>query len=301
MKQLNSFINRYFGMILLISAILGLFIPLPDINTVNIIMISLALIIFSSFFRIELNRDLFTKDIKPVSLFFFLRYLVMPVAAFYLLHMFSPFYAIAFLLLLLMPAAVSSPSFSAMFNGNVSLALKILVFTSFLSIFSIPFICQILLTQDVETDSKHMFLTMVYTIVIPFIVHIPVRKIHKIRTAISDNNPLITAIGLIVIFISATSRNRDIIFENPEKILIYIIISFIAFLVFYLIGYYLLPGRNKTDRIAFSVSSGANNIGLGVTITALFFPGDTNVFFIVSQLAWIFALIPMRYFYRRNI
>ncbi|MFO7659020.1 MAG: hypothetical protein R6W78_18315 [Bacteroidales bacterium] len=298
MKQVNSFINRYFGIILLVSAISGLFIPLPDVNTVNIIMISLAVIIFSSFFRIALNRELFTKDIKPVSLFFFLRFLVIPVAAFYLLHLFSSFYAIAFLLLLLMPAAVSSPSFSAMFNGNVSLALKILVFTSFLSIFSIPFICQLLLTHDVETDSKQMFLTMVYTIVIPFLAHLPVRKSKKIKMVISDNNPLITAVGLIVIFISATSRNRDIIFENPEKILIYTIISIIAFLLFYLIGYYLLPGRKKADKIAYSVSSGANNIGLGVTLTALFFPGDINVFFIVSQLAWIFALIPMRHFYK---
>jgi hypothetical protein len=69
-------------------------------------------------------------------------------------------------------------------------------------------------------------------------------------------------------------------------------------LIFYLGTYYLMSGHTRSERIAFSVSSGANNIGLGVTLTILFFPGDINVFIIVSQLAWIIVLIPVRYFYR---
>ena len=55
--------------------------------------------------------------------------------------------------------------------------------------------------------------------------------------------------------------------------------------------------QDKPRRISYSVSSGANNIGLGVTLTTLFFPGEVNVFFIIAQLSWIFMLIPMRYFY----
>jgi hypothetical protein len=72
----------------------------------------------------------------------------------------------------------------------------------------------------------------------------------------------------------------------------------VFYLILYLIGFYINYKNAKGNRIAFSVSSGANNIGMGVTLTMLFFPGDINVFFIVSQLAWIFVLIPMRYFYK---
>jgi predicted Na+-dependent transporter len=55
-----------------------------------------------------------------------------------------------------------------------------------------------------------------------------------------------------------------------------------------------MPAKSREVRLTMSISSGANNIGLGVTITALFFPGNMNVFFIVAQLAWVIALIPLR-------
>jgi predicted Na+-dependent transporter len=138
---------------------------------------------------------------------------------------------------------------------------------------------------------------MVYTIVIPFIVHLPLRRFKALRAIITQNSPLITALGLIIVFIAATSSNRSIILENPVKVLLYAIISVISYLVLYLTGFYLLTRQVKPCRISYSVSSGANNIGLGVTLTALFFPGDINVFFIIAQLSWIFMLIPMRYFY----
>ena len=79
---------------------------------------------------------------------------------------------------------------------------------------------------------------MIYTIVIPFIVHLPFRRIHRMRKIIIQNSPLITALGLIIVFIAATSKNRSIILENPVKVLLYTLISVISYLVLYLIGYY---------------------------------------------------------------
>jgi predicted Na+-dependent transporter len=138
----------------------------------------------------------------------------------------------------------------------------------------------------------------VYTIVLPFIVHLPLRRMKGIKRVLINNSPLITALGLIIVFIAATSKNRAIILDHPVKVLLYALISVTSYLVLYLTGYYIMAGQEKSRRISYSVSSGANNIGLGVTITTLFFPGEVNVFFIIAQLSWIFMLIPMRYFYR---
>lgn len=297
MSALNSWINRYFGLILLLAAIAGLFVPSPDEDTSTLIIVSLAVIIFTSFFKVDLNRRLIVDDLIPASGYFIMRFVVLPVAVFFLLDLISSFYAVTFLLILLLPAAVSSPAFTAMYHGQVSLSLKILIFSSFLSILTIPLCCDLLLAKEVEIDSRNLLLTMIYTIVVPFIVHLPFRGIAPVRKVMTDNSPLVTALGLIVVFIAATSRNRDVIFSNPLKVLLYTLISLISYFLLYLIGYYLLPGQDKPRRISYSVSSGANNIGLGVTITALFFTGETNVFFIVAQLSWIFMLIPMRYFY----
>jgi predicted Na+-dependent transporter len=299
MYKVNSFINRFFGVILLISAASGLFFRINISNITNIIIISLAVIIFSSFFKIELNRDLFREDMKNTVLYLVLRFIVLPVIVYFFVQFFSPFYAVVFFILLVLPAAVSSPAFTAMYNGKISLSLKILIITSFLSILTLPFLSGLVLSKKIEIDTVHMFLTMIYTIVIPFILHLPLRRNHKIRKLFTDNNPLITAIGLIIIFIVATSNNRYIILSEPLKIFNYTLLSFLVYIVLYITGYFLIAKQNKETSIAYSVSSGANNIGIGVTITALYFPGDTNVFMIVAQIAWIFALIPMRYFFRK--
>jgi predicted Na+-dependent transporter len=297
MLRLNAFINRFFGLILLLAAVSGLFIPVIRIDTATLIIISLAVIIFASYFKVELNRSLFTDDLVPASQYFVIRFVILPVVTYFLIDRVNSFYATAFLLILLLPAAVSSPAFTAMFNGNISLSLKILIFSSFLSILTIPVFCDLLLAREVNIDSRHLFLTMIYTIVIPFIVHLPFRRFHGMRKILVQNSPLITAFGLIIVFLAATSRNRSTILENPLKVLVYTLISVISYLLLYLIGYYTMYRQDKPRRISYSVSSGANNIGLGVTLTTLFFPGEVNVFFIIAQLSWIFMLIPMRYFY----
>lgn len=296
--KINDFVRRYFALILLLSAGIGLIIPTADINLTGIILVSLASIIFSSFFQIELNSKLFTEDMQNMLLFSGLRFIVFPVVIYYLFAHFSVLYAAVFLLFLLLPAAVSSPAFTTMFSGKISLSLKVLVFTSFLSIITIPLICQFVLSKKVSINTRQMFLTMVYTIVVPFIIHLPFRKSGTVRSVLIKNNPLITSIGLSIIFIAAISHNRSVILGSPLKMIIYAVISCCAYLLLYFLAYSFSTTQDKTQRISFSVSSGANNIGLGVTITALFFPGEINLFFIIAQVTWIFALIPVKYFYR---
>ncbi len=298
MQTVNNFINKYFGAILLGSAIIGLFAPLPNLDTSTLIIFALASVIFSSYFRINLDSKLLKADWSSIFIYFFLRFLVLPIIVFFMFRPFTNFYSISFFMLLLLPSAVSSPAFSAMYNGSVSLALKILIFSSFMSIVSIPFLSGLILAQSVQIDSTHMFLILIYTIIIPFVGHIPFRKLTAINSFFKNNNPVITALGLMSIFVFSTSKNRDIILSNPSKVLVYAGISVVFFLILYILGYYLIPKAEKRKKVAYSVCSGANNIGMGVTLTMLFFPGEINVFFIVSQIAWIFVLIPMRYFYR---
>lgn len=291
--KINAFISRNLGIILLASAASGLFIRSTDFDSSLVIIVSLAAIIFASFFQIQLNKDLLMKDVRSSLVYFALRFAVMPVIVYYLTAPISEFYAVCGLVLLLLPAAVSAPAFTTMFGGNAALSLKLLVLTSFLSIAAIPLIVQMVLGK-VEIEAGRMTVAMMYVIVAPFILHLPFRGNLKIRNAITGNIPLITAVGLAVIFIVSTSKNREIILGNPEIMLVYAIISLLIYLFLYAAGYFLMKGKPAADRIAYSVCSGANNIGLGVTLTALFFPSEMNVFFIVSQLAWIFVLIPVR-------
>lgn len=176
--NINAFINRHLGIILLASAFSGLLIKTTQQDISFIIIVSLAVIIFASFFRVDLNREL-AGDMKSSLVYFSVRFIVLPAVIYFLFVPVSPFYAVNFLLLLLLPAAVSSPAFTAMFGGNVAESLKLLVLTSFLSIATIPGITQLFLAKEVDIDGLQMFTTMVYTIVVPFALHLPFRRSAK--------------------------------------------------------------------------------------------------------------------------
>jgi predicted Na+-dependent transporter len=213
---------------------------------------------------------------------------------FFIFKWISNFYAPVLLLAFLLPAAVSSPSFSVIYNGKPDLSLKILIYSSFLAVFTIPFMVPLLLRSSIQVSTGKMLLTLVYTIVIPFFIHLPLRRFRRMKAIIENNNALLTLAGLAMIFIFVTARNKPDILANPAQVIMFAFEALILYSFLYLAGYFLFPSQTRAVRRTFSISSGANNIGLGVTITALFFPGNMNVFFIVSQLVWVVMLIPLR-------
>jgi predicted Na+-dependent transporter len=293
-----QFIHRYFGLLLLISCLVGLIVPSFGDVTPRLVMIALAFIIFCSFFQIEFSPVALAADFTLSLQFWLIRFILIPVAVFLILKWFSEFYALLMLLIFLLPAAVASPSFTILFGGKPDLSLKILIYSSFLSVLSIPLIMGLLPGALVKVNAGQLLMTMVYTIVLPFLIHLPMRRISFVRTVIGRYNALFTLLGLGMIFIAATARNKPAILANPALVGLYAIIALLLYFSLYLIGYLLMPAKSRQVRLTMSISSGANNIGLGVTITALFFPGNMNVFFIVAQLAWVIALIPLRKIFR---
>lgn len=295
---MNQVVNRYFGLILICAAFTGLFTPTFGGNTSRIILTTLAIIIFASFFRVDMSSLAAREGLAEVTWFWVLRFLLLPIGVFYAFTTFSNFYAACFLLMTLLPAAVSSPAFTAMFGGKVSHTLRILVLSSFLSIITIPPLTGWLLGKAIEIDSRGMFLTMLYTIFVPFVAHLPLRRWKKLSSRISANLPVITASCLSIMFIAATSANKSIIMANPLKIANYAFLSIIGYAALYFLGLSVFRHHDRQIRISHSVSSGANNIGLGVALTAVYFTANTNIFFITSQLTWIVILFPMRYVYQ---
>jgi predicted Na+-dependent transporter len=287
-------LSRYFGVILLTSCIIGMLVPSVGELTSLIVIVSLAFIIFCSFFQIDLSMQTLRADFRISSAFYVLRYLVLPVSLYFAVHWFSDFYALVVLLTFLLPSAVSSPAFSLLFGGKPDLSLKILLFSSFLSIVTIPFLMSLLAGSTLDVPAGKMLLTLVYTIVVPFFIHLPLRKIGVLRRMLIRLNSLFVLLCLSMIFVVVTAKNKPVILENLASVALYAVISIFLFALMYFLGYSLLPSQPVENRRTFSISSGANNIGLGVTLTTLFFAGQVNVFFIVSQLTWILALIPLR-------
>jgi predicted Na+-dependent transporter len=289
-----KYLHRYFGLLLILCCLAGLVVPSAGKNTSLIVIVALGFIIFCSFFQVEFSREALRSGFGISVKFYFLRFVLLPVAVYFAFGWISDFYAPVLLLSFLLPAAVSSPSFALLFGGRFELSLKLLLMSSFLSVLTIPFLMSLLLGSSVDIRATSMLMTLVYTIVIPFLLHLPLRSSRRIKSLAGRYNTLLTLIGLGVMFVVITARNKPEIVANPGLVGLFMFEAMLLYTLLYLAGYYLFPSQPKEIRRTLSISSGANNIGLGVTITTLFFPGEMNIFFIVSQLVWIVMLIPLR-------
>lgn len=294
-----DFIRRYFGLLLLLSCLTGMVAPSFGDASPVIVMTALAFIVFCSYFQTGFSPEVLRSDLALAVRFWALRFLIIPPAVFFLLRPFSPFFALAMLLMLLLPAAVSSPSFSAIFGGKADLSLKILLYSNFLAVCTIPAGMSWLAGPLARVSPLDLLRTLLITIVVPFILHLPLRKVKRVKDLALRYNPLCTLLGLSTIFIVATARNRPAILGNPELVLLYAGLAVSVYALLYALGFVLLPNSTPLEKRTFSISSGANNIGLGVTITAMFFPGNMNILFIVAQLAWVVALVPLRRVFRK--
>lgn len=288
-------VNRFFSLILLLACAAGMFVPSFGELTSVIVISSLACVIFSSFFQINLSLQSLTADFRISVWFILLRFIFLPVALFLIVNLYDSTYARAVLLTMLLPAAVSSPAFSTLFGGKADLSLKILLYTSFLSILTIPFILKLLLHAQADVPAGNLLVTLLWTIILPFFLHLPLRRSKQVRDTMLRYNSLITLIALSVLGLVVTAKNKETILQDPSLIGLYAIISILLYAFLYLLGYLLLPRNEPAIRRTLSISSGANNIGLGVTLTALYFVGKVNVFFIVSQVIWVLILIPVRH------
>jgi predicted Na+-dependent transporter len=141
-------------------------------------------------------------------------------------------------LILLLPAAVSSPAFSTFLGGKPDLSLKILLYSSFFSVIGIPVLSRLFLGSSSGLNASGLLVTLVWTILLPFLLHLPVRKIRPVREFMLKTNSLITLISLSVMSVLVTAQNKEIILGHlPDRRLCNNFV--IMYLLMYLAGYYL--------------------------------------------------------------
>lgn len=297
-SQIKRFTNRYFSTILLAACAAGFFIPSFGDAVVYIIPCLLATIIFTSFFQVNFSKDAVRVNLSKAFVYYLIRFIAVPVVLFFIIQQVSPFYAQAFFLLLLAPAAVASPTFTRLFGGNTDLAVASVVISNTFAIISIPFFSSILVTQSAgPVDGKKMLVTLVITILIPFLLHFPFRTLPRFKRTMISVSPVITVICLSILVISAVSKYKTAIFGNLQLVAVFALFTSAAFVLMYIGVYYCAQKSSAEDKVSYAVCSGANNIGLAITLAILYFSPEIKIFFIVAQITWTVTLIPVKYFF----
>lgn len=283
LTALNSLCSKYVSLIVLLGVITGLSFELFGKITDFSLSVILFIELFIACFKIN-PVDFVSIRVIPSLAFVICRYIILSCMLFYLGSLFSATWALALLLLTLLPAGVSSPGFAGIFEANVALAISFTLVSSALSPFYLPFALEFLAGANVKIDSTQMLLVVFLLVVVPTVLHVPFRRLKVLTRFMQDQNALLLMPLVWVTIAIPVSRFRDLIISNMKQSLL-LIIAFVGLYCFYVFFAYMFARKQNWKNIkTFAISSCVHNVTLGVVLSFLYLPESVSVLIVFANI-----------------
>ncbi|MCE2927042.1 MAG: hypothetical protein LW823_05320 [Rickettsiales bacterium] len=286
---MRSLIETHFGLALILACVLGLVLPgMPAIPN-ELAALALAVLMFVSCYRL---RDSDIRDVKPreLLLFYIVRYALLPPLLYVVTLAIAPDYAAAVLLLSVVPAAVSSPAFTVMYGGRVTIAFAIVLLSQLLTPLLIPLQFMAIGAENVTPSTAHLFHTLLLCVVLPMIAYALVRKHEASSRYFYDQGKFLSILLIMFIIALAVAKQREVILANPLGLILPFALAMGCYLIYFLVGFG-FAGRDRAAQISYATCSGFNNAALGVSLALLHFGPEVLLFIAAAEIGW--SLLPM--------
>lgn len=292
---MRAFVERNMTASILVLSLLGFILPFfESVPTITVDVI-VALVIFIACFRIDFKEILYVNYFS-LAWFYILRFIILPLAVYYTVYTFSSIFALALLLLTLLPPATATPALTQIFQGDIALSFAFVVGASLFTPLVLPIIFYFTVGKSVHLNILAMWLTLVITLFFPALIFYGVRKNIPIVNFINKNGSFSAIILIGLAFAIAIGKQKKLIMHDPLHLLSLFLIAAAMFFIFYVVGWLIAYRKNKVTKITYMLSSGAINISLGVSLSLLYFSAETTMLLVIGQFAWIFALTPLKIF-----
>lgn len=290
MTQIRTFIEAHFGALLLLAFVLGLTVPALENTPKNVILVLQATIILFACSKIRL-ADFSDFRARDVAGFYILRFILLPVLMFYAAVLFAPEYKYALLLLGTMPCGATLPAMMNILGGNPALGLTATTLSGLLSPFVVSAIFAAVSTMGLQLDILGMFQTLFIVIFCPVLVYFGLlRRIEPLKLTMRTNASMMAIILIFGVIMIVVAYQRERFFQEPEFFIEAFIIGAIAYFIYYALGWILFRRRNLSTRISYSLMGGNNNIALGISLAALYFPEKEMFILVVWEILWIMGV-----------
>jgi predicted Na+-dependent transporter len=297
---MRDLIETNFGLVLLISCISGLALPalaaVPDASA----SVALAILTYASCFKLK-DGGFSEINWRNVSIFYMVRFIILPIILLVIAKAFFPEYAAAIFLLAILPTAVSSPAFANMFGGRVPPAFAIVILSTALAPFLITLQCSLVLSDASVTPTPlPLFRTLTFCVFVPMLLYFMTQNLTRLGKVMYDNVKIISIVLVAFVIALVIAKQREFILNNTAGIVIPILLTLICYIIFLACGWLFVRGKDRETRISYATCSMFNNVALGVSIALLHFPQNVILFVAVSEMAW--AVLPMmfRFFLERT-
>ncbi len=225
--------------------------------------------------------------------------LLFPALVYFLFKEFYPPYAIGALLLTGVSTGVVAPFISGLVNANGSLVLVMVVVSSLIVPFSLPFLVKLLAGQEVAIPLGRMIRMLSLVIFVPAVCAEVLRRVSPILlNRLAAKRYPVSLVLFAAINLAVFSKYAGFFRQNPAIILEAVSISIILGAVYILVGVLTYCKSTIGNQLAAAITFGNMNNVLIIVFASEFF-GHLEPTLAAAYMIPFFALIfPMRIFQR---
>ncbi len=291
--RLREWIENHLGTTMAIGAAFGLLVPGWSAVPSGVVVALLGLIIYLACFRIGV-LSIRTFSLPRIAVFFLLRFVALPIVVFFVAQALSPKYVLPLVVLTAMPAGVAAAAFTSFLGGTVSLAFILVVLTNLSTPILVPLVMRLTAGTVIYLDTLSIFCTLALAIFVPMASYGLTRNIRSVKVQVERFGRSATVVVVALIIMLVVGARREFFLEHPGDLPELLLVSSLGFVILFLSGWYLNPAGSREDRIACTISSGCNNVALGVSIAVMYFPPEVGLFLIISEIPWMLGPVVLK-------
>jgi predicted Na+-dependent transporter len=241
-----------------IAIILGLIFPKGTLIKDLFFPLSFILM-YINVLELKLNLKHFLR--KEIIFWGLINILILPLFAYFMGSFLSEYFWIGAVMAALAPAAMNSPIFVNLIEGDKELSVSISTIANLSTIFYVPVLVFILFGMKLSIPYDQILINTFGLIFIPIILAILTRKIIKekhikITNILKESIPILLALLLWIIFSNSASQ----IWSSLNEIVIVIPIIFLISAVGFLLGF--LSSKKETIKRTLTIACGYKNESL---------------------------------------
>ncbi len=296
--KFHLIIEKYFWVFFIAGLVLGLIAPVYNDYLLTLLKPFLMVMLFLVFLKTDVGR-IFKKirNYKQMTFLALSFMIVIPLLFYFVLKTFDQKFAVGILLLTAMPAAVASPALTDIVKGNTALSTSIVIITSIIAPFTVPFLFWLIRFEDLSVNPWWLLKDLAMIIIIPVLAS---QAIKKYSTQFVVNKAhVLTSVNILILSVMvyiAMASQRDVIVNDFTGILWHTFLLYLVFILLHFIGHFMGFAEDNRGKIAITIASAYKNNGMAIVLAALYFEPAVLVLMVLSELPWNTLLIPYRKF-----
>ncbi len=284
MKRLFKLIENYYFIIILICVVIGFLNPnsfnwvLGKFIGMNIINILLGIILFGMGTTLKIDQfvNVFKRP-KEILLGVGGQYLIMPLLALTIAHLFSLNEALTVGLILVgtVPGGTASNVITFLAKGDLALSVSLTAVSTVISPILTPLITFILIGNAISFSPAEMFISIVQIVIIPIGLGLILNyKFPRFCEELKDYLPAVSSLVIAIIVAGVIGSNKEAIISSSIIIILAIILQyFVGMGLGFTIAY--LSGMKRKQMITIAIELCFQNSGLSTSLAKTHFTNLT--------------------------